>query len=90
MSVEFSMLRKDNKTVFELGKSLNHEILDVVFSQEELLQYLIIWQIQLWADSSVPVSALTEATFLSASVFLVSKFPPASAFTNTTIESKIT
>jgi hypothetical protein len=58
MGVEFRIIRKDNKTIFDTGKHLADDMLEFVFSQEELLEYLILWQVNFWDKGADPVDAL--------------------------------
>ena len=58
MGVEFRILRHDNKTIFDLGKSYGDSILNYVFSQEELLEYLLVYQLQLWDRTSSSICSL--------------------------------
>ena len=58
MGVEWQLLRNDNKTIFDLNKSLGYEILEVIFSQEQLLEYLLLWQIAMWERGSDPMCVL--------------------------------
>ena len=58
MGVEFRIIRKDNKTVFDMGKSYGDTILNFIFSPEELLEYILLYQVQLWDTKSDALCAL--------------------------------
>ncbi len=49
MGVEWQLIRSDNKTIFDLNKLLGQEVVDVIFSQQELLEFLTLWQITICA-----------------------------------------
>lgn len=57
MGIEFRLIRSDNKTIFNLGKRLDDEVINHCFSQESLLEYLTVWQLQFW-DEINPAGAL--------------------------------
>lgn len=59
MGVEYRIIRQDNKTIFDIGKRLGSEdLLDCIYSQEQLLEFLIIWQVQMWEAVADPIYAL--------------------------------
>ena len=57
MGVEWQLLRSDNKTIFDLNKGLGARVLDVIYSKEQLLEYLTIWHLQATQSAGASIIA---------------------------------